>query len=209
MNASVNPKVPMLAWHLNSSAPPAIQQYVNPDYALDVEVKFIPSFKITKFDLSFQSYISILLLCLTLGMAYVFNFGSTKPTVWVQVSVITFFSLMFIISLWSLKTKISEYKYSQTLLSEGKYRRGLFLLKDAMLINYNEHFYLAPKRQIERFTAIFRGRSQGRRLEMVLNGKKGKKIVMDLDFLKLNNVMMQRELTTWLQAGGHLGRIYD
>jgi len=105
--------------------------------------------------------------------------------------------------------KQQEAKHLQELLKSGKYRQGMFVLSEGIVLHKRESICYVPKNDIEKFTLILRGRTSENKKELNIHAKdqEDKLWNINLDFLNHQQSDQYRSrnlinaLTIWLNTG--------
>ncbi len=160
--------------------------------------KFVPIQAINYVSLFFNMLFAIIFA----AGAY-FQFASTipanKPIHASDIVIISILSFMALALLIMLAKKVKKIKHIAQLKQQNKYREGMFVIGNGIILHLGKGYSYIPKVDISGFELSKNKKPTTLSIQIKTNN--GQKIKQSLNFLKADNQKLLKALNNWLQTG--------
>ena len=187
-------------WLDEKQAPLYIRNYIDKNIPLMDKSTFIPVAPTGIFEILFYGVffcVSLFITWFYTKKIFITEVITLKITYGMLYTVLIF--LTFFLA-WILWQTYKDSKLNKKKLIDGKYRQGLFILDDGLILYTTKQYFFAPHSKIKKFILTRKDRKKPYDLKMQVYDQNNSLAIVSLEYLKQNNDSLHESLSKWLKT---------
>ncbi|MEM1249728.1 MAG: hypothetical protein AAGK22_25355 [Acidobacteriota bacterium] len=193
-------------WTACKALPNTLRRYTDPDRPLPQGSRYIESAGASLLYILFAGFWWLVATGLAVAMLNELSgrlLGPSPAEPGLPPLILVGLLLCAIFGVYNLTRTIAEQRGVRKERLEGRFREGLFLLDDGLLLKKQDHALFLPKDAVTRFERITRGRGDGSFIQVHYDVETGERGLLSLERMDLDSVAfeLEKRLDAWLQEG--------
>ncbi|WP_223786538.1 hypothetical protein [Marinicella meishanensis] len=197
-----------MEWQSAKKIDQALYRFIDPEQPLLENDVFLPSVDFSVIELIWVVFWVLVFATGVLGISYglIDQWLTADHAQLMQGSIIAFNALLVAACLFgAYKTWRSFYwkLFRRRLFKAGRYRHGLFVLEDGLLLHSMSQICLIDKSRIRRLHVVHKGRGDPLELLLILHKNGQENVHINLKMLQLSHTAteLERSLCQWINSG--------